>query len=241
MKKLYLSLSLLFIGFLSQAQINKGAILLGGNLEYSESAGSSNVANTPSIKSTNLLLNPSFGKAVGDNLVLGFDITYGHGSSSQSQQYTQTSNDVGAGFFIRKYKLLGNGFYLFGQARIGGDYSHASENDVVPPNTITPGITSNINDSYNISLQFYPGIAYAVNRKWQVEIGLPEFFAVNYNHLKQTTSTAGQPDQVSNGNSFEAVSSLSGTNSFSVGLRYVIDRTGARAQQSNSQSATSSR
>ncbi len=236
MKKFYLSLSLLFIFFLSQAQINKGAILLGGNLAYSESSGSTNAANSSALKSTNLTLNPTFGKAIKDNLVLGFDVTYAHSTTSQSQQYTQTYNDAGAGFFIRKYKSLGNGFYLFGQSRIGFDYSHARATDPYTPNP-----SANINNTYNISLQFYPGIAYAINRKWQLEIGLPDFFAVGYSHTKQTSTLPGQPDQVSTSNSFDAVSSLSGNNTLTIGIRYLIDRPGARAQQSNSQSTTGSR
>jgi hypothetical protein len=234
MKKFYLSLSLLFIFFLSQAQINKGAVLLGGNLEYDAASSSSNVAG--SIKTSFLNLNPTFGKAIQDNLVLGFDVTYGHSTGSQPQQFNQTSNEVGAGFFIRKYKLLGNGFYLFGQSRIGGYYLHSTSNDPGTQNS-----PSTIENGYNISLQFYPGIAYAINRKWQVEIGLPTFFAVNYDHSKGTDSNTGQPDQTFTSNSFDAVSSLSGTNEFSVGLRYVIDRPGARAQQSSSQSTTGSR
>ena len=236
MKKIYISCPLLLIGFLSQAQINKGAILLGGNLYYNDLSQSSNAPNQPPSKSTNLTFSPSFGKAVKDNLVLGFDITYGHTSTSQPQVYTQTSDAAGADFFIRKYKLLGNGFYLFGQSGIGGNYSHNSAND---PGTPTSTTTSG--NGYNISLQIFPGIAYAINRKWQVELALPNFFAVNYYHTKETTSTTGQPDQTNTSSTFNLVSSLTGTNEFSVGLRYVIDRPGARGQQSNSRSATDSR
>jgi hypothetical protein len=236
MKKIYLSCSLLFVGFLSQAQINKGAILLGGNLYYNELSQSSNPANQPPSKSTNLTFSPSFGKAIKDDLVLGFDITYGHSTTSQPQVYSQTSDAAGADFFIRKYKLLGNGFYLFGQAGIGGNFSHNSANDPGTPTSVTTS-----GNGYNISLQIFPGIAYAINRNWQVELALPNFFGVNYNHDKGTTSTTGQPDQSSTNSTFNAVSSLTGTNEFSVGLRYVIDRPRAHSQQSSSQSATSSR
>jgi len=236
MKKFYLSLSLLFIFFLSQAQINKGTILLGGNLEYGESSGSSSVPNAPVPKATELSISPVFGKAVKDNLVLGFDVTYGHNTNSLTQQYSESSDEAGADFFVRKYKLLGNGFYLFGQAGIGGSYSHNSSYDPGTPNSI-----SSTGHGYNISLQVYPGIAYAINRNWQVEIAMPNFFQMNYSHSKETASTTGQPDQVSTGNNFDVASSLSGTNEFSVGLRYLINRPGAGRQQSSSQSATGSR
>jgi hypothetical protein len=91
MKKIYLSCSLLFVGFLSQAQINKGTILLGGNFEYGTYYGTSNPPIPGFPKSTELNISPAFGKAVKDDLVLGFSVSYGHNSSSQAQQYNDNS------------------------------------------------------------------------------------------------------------------------------------------------------
>jgi hypothetical protein len=67
MKKLYLSLSLLFIGLLSQAQITKGTILLGGDLGfYTNSDKTTYQNNFPSIapsneKSNTVNVQPSVG------------------------------------------------------------------------------------------------------------------------------------------------------------------------------------
>jgi hypothetical protein len=221
MKKFYLFSCLILTGFISHAQIGKGTIILGGNLEYDESAASD--FNNPATKSTGLTINPSFGKAIKNNLVLGFDVTYGHATSSEEQDYNQTSNSFGAGVFLRKYKSLGNGFYLFGQSRIGGGYSHGS---ITNPNT-TGNPVNNVSNGYNLSLQFYPGIAYAIDRRWQIEIGLPNFLAVNYSHSKETLSYIGQPDELSTSHDFNVASSLTGANDFSVGIRYFIGGTAA--------------
>jgi hypothetical protein len=220
MKKLYLFLPLLFIVLLSQAQISKGTIVLGGNLGYTQQNSSSGTSPSNAVKSTDLDINPSFGKAIKDNLVLGFDVTYGNTTLSQDQSFNDKSNDFGAGFFVRKYKPLGNGFYLFGQSRLGGGYSHGRNDGLDGANNPE----SDISNGFNLSLQFYPGIAYAINRNWQIEMGLPNFFAVTYNRSKETISYIGQPDQISNSNDFEATSTLTGSNNFTIGLRYFVGK-----------------
>lgn len=219
MKKLYLFFCLILTGFISNAQIGKGTIMLGGNLSYDKLSSSTNGATSQ--KSTDLGLNPSFGKAIKDNLILGFDVTYGHGTSSEQGVYDQTSNSFGAGIFLRKYKFLGNGFYLFGQSRLGGAYSHGSSPNPNPSGT--PNFeTNDVTNSFNLSLGFEPGIAYALNSKWQLEIALPDFFAVNYSHLKETVTYSSQPTNVDVTNNFSAYSTLSGTNDISIGVRYFI-------------------
>jgi hypothetical protein len=215
MKKLYFSIGLILTALLSRAQIKSGTIVLGGNLDYSQQ-NSSGPGFPNAGRSTNLEINPSFGKAVKDNLVLGFDVTYVNITTSQDQSFNDKSNGFGAGFFVRKYKPLGNGFYLFGQARVGGEYDHGRNEGLYPTNNPE----SDVSNGFSLSLQFYPGIAYAISRNWQIEMGVPNFFAINYSHSKQTTSYIGQPDQISSSNDFQATSSLTGSNVFTVGVRY---------------------
>jgi hypothetical protein len=223
MKKFYLFFCLLLTGFISHAQIAKGTILLGGNLEYNESSASSNTASgTSSNKATGLGLSPSFGKAIKDNLVLGFDVTYTHNTNSEGPGYSDKADGFGAGVFLRKYKPLGNGFYLFGQSRLGGNYSHGS---ATAPNTTNEPV-SDITNGFGFSLQFYPGIAYAINRRWQLEIALPNFFELNYNNSKETVTYTGQSTEINKGNNFGVTSALTDANEFTVGIRYFIS--GAR-------------
>ena len=219
MKKFYLFFCLVLTGFLSHAQINKGTIVLGGNIAYDETSSSSNtIPGTPLNKVTELSLNPSFGKAIKDNLVLGFDVAYTHMTNSFEPEYKDKSDGFGAGVFLRKYKPLGNGFYLFGQSRLGGNYSHGSNTNPPSPN----GAVSDITNGFGFSLQFYPGIAYALNHRWQLEMGLPNFFVVNYSNSKETVAYAGQPNQVSRDNNFSVTSAITDANEFTVGIRYFI-------------------
>jgi hypothetical protein len=219
MKKLYLFFCLILTGFISNAQIGKGTVMLGGNLSYDESSSSNNGA--ASNKNTDLALNPSFGKAIKDNLILGFDVTYGHGTSSEKGVFDETSNSFGAGIFLRKYKFLGNGFYLFGQSRLGGAYSHGSTTSPSDPNSPYNPV-SDVSNSFTLSLGFEPGIAYALNRKWQLEIALPDFFAVNYGHSKETVTYTSEPKDENASNNFSAASTLTGTNVVSIGVKYLI-------------------
>jgi hypothetical protein len=62
MKQLLLSFALLLIGYLSQAQINKGTILLGGDLSAYKTTNSQNGV---SQKVSGISFDPSIGLALG--------------------------------------------------------------------------------------------------------------------------------------------------------------------------------
>jgi hypothetical protein len=226
MKKLYALAVFVVLFRIAHAQVKSGDIILGGNLSYStQSTSTPQIAGTASpttfSKQNSLVINPSIGKAIRDNLVLGLDLSYGHNSNSDnlagSPAETGTVNSFTAGVFVRRYKPLGNGFYLFGQAELSGGCSHSSSS------TPQPGEPSTAQNGYEITLQLYPGIAYALNRRWQIETGLPNFLSIDYTHSKSTTSYPnGIPDQSSTYHSFDLASALTGTNEFTVGVRYFI-------------------
>jgi hypothetical protein len=226
MKKLYaLAVSVVLFSTV-HAQVKSGDIILGGNLSYfTQGTSAPQVAGSASptmfTKQNNLIVNPSIGKAIRDNLVVGLDLSYGHNSSSNnlagSPAETGTENGFTAGVFVRRYKPLGNGFYLFGQAELSAGYTHSSSS------TPQPGEPSLAANGYETTLQLYPGIAYALNRRWQIETGLPNFLSIDYTHTKTTTSyTNGIPDQSSIYHAFDLASALTGTNEFTVGVRYFI-------------------
>ena len=220
MKNLYL-LAFIVLGYTAaDAQIKKGETVLGGNLGYTDQSQSSGVNSSYPYKSTNrnLTLSPAFGKVIRDNLVLGFDISYTNSKSTYTGTPDNTGNGFGAGIFIRKYRPLGNGFYLFGQSRLGFNYTHSSQAEPVGSS-----ITRDVVNVYGATLQFFPGIAYSLNPRWQLEAGLPNFFSIGYSHTKETQSYAGQSaDFTNNGHLFSAQSSLTGSNSLTVGVRYFI-------------------
>jgi hypothetical protein len=227
MKSIYFLTFSVLLCSVARAQIAKGDIMLGGDIYYYNSGSTSSSSGTPTYtytnKSTNVGINPSFGKAIKDNLVLGVDITYNHytngdNSNNNSPDYNTNSNSFGAGVFIRQYKPLGNGFYLFGQAELNGSYSSGKLDN---PGT-TSGYTKDDTKGYGFSLRLYPGVAYALNRRWQLETELTGFFALTYNHSKETSDYVGQPEENSNTHNFNVSSSLTGGNAFTLGVRYWI-------------------
>ena len=220
MKQTYALLLFICVYSVANAQIKKGDIVLGGNLGYSDQSSTNQTAPMTTIGSRGLNINPSLGKAIKDNLVLGIDISYIHSSYSQSTADTstdhQTDNGGLLGVFVRRYKPIGAGFSLFGEAELSGNYTHG--------NNVEPGgsqIFSHSN-SYGFTLNLYPGIAYALNRKWQIEISLPSFLSMDYTHSKETQQYTGQTAQTSTNHSFGLSSSLTGNDEFAIGVRYII-------------------
>jgi hypothetical protein len=219
MKNFYLLVFAVLFCSLVRAQIKKGEIVLGGDVQYNDQ--SSNDGSNQVYTNKNWGINPSIGKAIKDNLVLGLTISYDHGTNAQGDptSFTGSSDLFGAGIFLRRYKPLGNNFYLFCQSMFSGSYSHGSSANPAPNNN--PSSQSD-NKGVEVRLQIYPGISYAITRRWQLETGLPNFFVVDYTHSKSTTNITGQPDQNSSGHSFAISSSITGNNEFTVGVRYFI-------------------
>jgi hypothetical protein len=226
MKKLYLSFSLLFIGLLSQAQISKGTILLGGDFGFGTSSDKSTTdGTTPVIPSTTtknsqFSLYPSIGKAIKDNLVIGVDLGIGYSSQNSNPSYKE--NDYGFGVFMRNYKYLGSRFYFFVETTLGFSYSDYTQDD----STTYPNHEDS--KSYGISLGLSPGLAFSLSRKWQLEAEFPSVLSaeyyyskINYLYLPQGVQQS-QPDQHQAGSEFSINSSLASNFYPEVGLRYVI-------------------
>ena len=214
MKKLYLSIPLLIVGFFSQAQIKEGAVLLGGNFSVSTNSDKPDGVDKP-FKSTNLGFSPSFMWAIRDNLVLGFDLQFSYGKTPYQYSVYQT-NGYGAGFFLRKYKVLGAGFSLFGQTRVGFNYQD-NQTDY------SGGTTWQRQDQRYLgaTLSCTLGIAYVLSRRWQLETSLPNVASISYTHMSSTVRISSQPDTHDKSHGFGVASSLTNY-SPSLGLRYVI-------------------
>lgn len=219
MKKLYALAFAALVCSIAHAQIKKGDIVLGGNLQFFDQGQQTfNAASPPATNSSrNLSIAPSFGKAIKDNLVLGFDVSYSNSRSEYTGSSATDGNGFSAGFFVRKYKPLGNGFFLFGQSRLSGSYSHSSQNE--PPGNQPD---RDVFNSYGFSLQFFPGVAYALSPRWQLELGLSNFFLISYSNSKETLSYTNQTDSHFNAHQFSAQSFLTGSNTLTVGARYFI-------------------
>lgn len=218
MKQTCTLLVFILIYSVGDAQVRKGDIMVGGNLQYYEQSQSTTpTSSVPADKGLNL--DPSVGKAVKDNLVLGVDLGYNFYSSGDPDGTTvnyTTQHGGSLGVFVRRYRPIGAGFSLFGQAEVSGNYTH------VQYTTSTSNFVVGHSNSYGLGLNLYGGVAYALNRRWQMEAGLPNLLAVNYVHSRETQQYTGLPATLSSQHGFDLSSSLSGNDVFTVGVRYVI-------------------
>ena len=166
------------------AQIKKGATLLGGQLGFSSTTTDYSSTPGPSTKNSSFSISPAFGKAVQENLVIGADIDFEYNKFNNQNIDEHKSTVYGIGVFVRQYKELGKGFYLFGQARLGGNYVRFEQ--------ATPQVPSSIQKNYNVQLSFYPGVAYSATRKLQLEAGLNNMVAIQYAHSSSLTAKSIQ-------------------------------------------------
>ncbi|MBS1946993.1 MAG: TonB-dependent receptor [Bacteroidetes bacterium] len=210
-KMLLLSVIMGFIAHISFGQISKGSILLGGQLSFSNQTTSS------SQKITGFAISPAIGEAIKENLVLGFDAGYAYSDykNTANANYKQAANNFGAGVFLRKYVPVGKGFYIFGQGRFGASYNTSKTEQT---NIIT--ITDNIK-GYALSLGFYPGISYQVNRKLQLEAGFNNVFSIAYQHSKDTQTGINTNESVTN--KFSLLTSLDNmASALTLGFRVLL-------------------
>ncbi len=216
MKKIALLFTLFITGyFAANAQIQKGAILLGGQLAYSKSTINYNSAQADQ-KNQNANINISVGKALKDNSVFGVNVGYSPTRSQNSYNgnvfVNSTVNHYSAGLFYRQYKKLAKDFYFYAEAGAG----YIGSNQTLLDNT------GNNKVKYTQAggqLYVTPGIAYAIFKKMQLEILIPQIISLQYANYKTKSATEN-----TNQKQFAVNTSLNATpfNSLGVGFRFVL-------------------
>ena len=217
-KILLVLFSICIIATTVDAQIKKGTVLLGGQIGFSLQKTKNDPAPPnpypPDFKSTNITLSPAFGKAIKDNLVIGADIYYSYLKYQSYQPQQQKNNAYGAGLFVRKYNDLGKGFYFFVQGRAGVTYNRQETEDLLAP------VNNTLSKGYEIQIAVYPGIAYNVSKKLQMEAGFNNLGYLQFNHSKSTALPASSWSAVTN--NFSAGSSLSNFSGLTPGFRILL-------------------
>src|SRR5436305_2101488 len=164
-KNLLFIIVVLFNSLSSFAQINKGSVFLGGNIGVSQ-----NKPDTLTNAFLSYYIDPQVGIAIKENTIIGVILLYGKSDYNSNA----SSNNYGGGFFLRKYKQLGKYFYLFGQGQAIFSYYKISQ---------TYGATDyNINKQTSINLNLYPGISYAVTKKFHLEATINNLLTLSYTH-----------------------------------------------------------
>ncbi len=212
-KFILLTLTLLLIVFTAQAQIKKGAVLLGGNISVGKSKQT--YTNTDN-ESTNSYLNisPSLGFVTADNAVWGFNLTVGIQTSESNQPTEAKASSYGGAFFHRRYVTLGKGFYLFGQAAAG--YNYNKQKISAPTNNQTRTTRTD-----HVYVSAYPGVTYAVSKNFHLEAGLNELLSLSYSVQNETTVSSGSVSTYKN-KGFSFGTNFSNSNPFNVGFRFLL-------------------
>lgn len=218
-RKLLFILTIVCLATAAQAQIGKGSILLGGDLGFStqKTEPIENVSDTR--KLNGFYISPTVGVAIRNNLVVGGNLSYRNQSEKRDlNDYSSKYNGYGAGAFVRKYKPVGkSGFYVFGQAGLQFGYSdqelRSDGSPVIQKSKIT-----------NVGINIYPGISYAVSKRFHLESGFNNLLSLNYTREKSFLESPGAISGYTT-NGLSLSSSLSNAQSaFYVGFRVLLSK-----------------
>jgi len=189
-----LLISFFSFSLLANAQITKGSILLGGQVNFSHTS-----IKYPPIQDDDQITNAgsislSGGKAINENSVIGLNLKFGYSNAyfrvipSQRQKYTS----YGAGIFYRKYKTLAKDFYFFLEG--GLDYNYSNSNTKDSSGRELQKVTQS-----GVELNLTPGISYKVLKNLHLEVSLPQMFSIGYAESKtsQQQSVSYKSDVVS--------------------------------------------
>jgi hypothetical protein len=197
---------------LVNAQVNKGAILLGGNIS---SQTYTNDDGTSKQTSSRLLFQPSLGFAYKPNKIVGFSLGYGSGedrSPSGSFTYINRYKQYSAGIYLRHYFPIGKSFSLFAQGDLGFGYMRR--------NITNPPLNGSIQKTSSVALNFTPGISYAINKRISLEASVGNLLNIQYQTTKSDyTGTTPPPTQkVSSLN----VSANGFSTGYNLGFRFML-------------------
>ncbi|HRP56089.1 hypothetical protein [Agriterribacter sp.] len=118
---------------------------------------------------------------------------------------------------MRGYKNIGNsGFYLFLQSRLGADVTKGKTRNT---GNNSPAVERN-NNGFDIGLNLYPGISYAITPKMHIETGLNDLFRVGYSSSKTSDNQTLETKTKSNG--FNAGIGLGSSTLWTVGVKFFL-------------------
>ena len=214
MKKLhpFLTVIILFLTVHSSAQVNKGALLLGG--DFGGSTQKITTATATVSRQKVVIFSPVVGKAIRENLVFGGELNFLFNETDNSGSTSRQKN-FGGGLFLRKYRPVGNsGFSVFIQ---GGVNVNRGENEFIGSGTI-----QNETKSFNVNLNARPGLSYAISRKLQLEAGFSNLVSLNY--FSEKNSAAGSTISPIRTKGFSINSSLFSPSWLYIGFRLLINK-----------------
>ena len=232
-KSIALAVAGALICSMSQAQIRKGSLLIGGSAGYGaykeERTNSLITGSTTEVKYRNHTLSPSFGKAIKDNLIIGMDVTYEVSKEKLRQKISGNiavpyvaprdfeNSSIGAGFFVRQYWEVARNFYAFGQGRLGFAITREEYDQSIV-------ITSDYLKGWNVSASVYPGLSYAVSRKVHLESTFFNLLTLQYRQQKVDSDVETGSGSSWKKNNFSVSSSFDNATAFTLGVRILLSK-----------------
>ena len=215
--KLTLLIISLFTFSLSNAQIKKGNLFIGGDVYL----GFFNTTNTPNgdiSRNSGFGFSPTIGWATKDNLVVGVSIltNFSYNSYTNSDNYNSSSR-IGAGVWMRKYLPIGKSFYLFGNGMFSVQSLYNSNNIIAQSRFYKE-------EGCNINVILVPGIAYQVNKRLFLDASLNNLFTLGYERKNTEYQNSGSSNNKQVANSFILSSGIGGVTPLQVGMRWMITR-----------------
>lgn len=210
MKKVFIILS--FLGCqLTQAQTEKGNILLGASVNYSQGKSKYQGENTPDIylenKNSNVNENVRVGYFFANNFAAGVLLTHQYSLSSQKNVNNQPlnpgttdskniGNTINAGLFLRGYKTFAENKFAFFY-ELSGSYVFGRNNGTTTvKNNFATTITKSHNDISGFNVGIRPGFTYFITKKIGLEASVGNLAfnsqkteAYDNNNTKTSTTT----------------------------------------------------
>jgi len=219
---LLLACTIIFLSTISQAQITKGSILLGGSIGLSN--GKSVTGNNNS-RSTNVYINPTAGIAIKENWIVGISAGFSsyNEDPSVNYSYNREGESYSGGLFVRRYAALGKNFYLYGNGAI--NYSQADHTESSSPN-YNPYYERYYNTK-GVTLSLAPGIAYAINKRFHLEASLNDLVTFGYNTTDYRTITfngSSISNTFTESKNFNFNTNFNASAPFAIGFRVVLGK-----------------
>lgn len=205
----------------ANGQINKGSIFLGGDIGGSIQQTTKNGITYTEQKG--IVIAPIYGKAVGDNLIVGSKLLFQYidekfpGTSNTTPEIKQKQPFYGLAIFLRKYKSIGSSsFYVFAEGGVSYLYSSFKKENTTTLETQNTKVST-------ANLYIYPGVAYKLNNRLQLESGFINLLRLSYSHQKNILKSSTTTTFITNTLGFGA--SLDNIAPFYVGFRILINHT----------------
>ncbi len=166
-----LTIAILLIASTSHAQINKGGTALGGNINFGTSTSKSD--NNSKRTVTSFAISPSLMIIYNNNRAVGFNLNYDY---TKYNYFDKSANGYGAGIFLRQYKPLGKGFYVFAQEALNFNYRKSLG--------IADSAIIYNSKSFDAILTVNPGLAFDLSKRVQLELlFFNNLLAIEYTHF----------------------------------------------------------